>query len=452
MSAMDAAATVATLRTLGARTAVVREVEGVAGDPTDASSAAPAGDAAPDLWLPDAFWQMRPWLADLHRWCLSRGFPPDTTLAACLARYAAFLPKGSHMNTGAEDPETSLNLLVNLVGRPGSGKSSSLRAAKRVVPTPGGLSDACDAPLGTGEGLAEAFMATVKDPDDRKAPAVRKQVRFNAFLSLDEGQVLQKLDQRKGTIILQTLRSTFMGEPIGQLNASDDRKRVVTEYHLGLAFGWQTGTVRWLLGDEDCGTPQRFVYSLCNKKRRPTGDAVAAPLWERPPSHMAITFCRKAQGEILDHWEADHETEYDVRTMVIRAKIAALIAAIETKQVVDDDTWALAGMITDTSTAVRKWLQQEAAEANHAAVAERIAEGAARAETTMMASRNAEANATADEACVLRYVTKKPGCTARDIRANAFKGPRRLLVEAAIARLVNAGKVVDDNGRLALRG
>jgi len=446
MSVIDAQQDTPATRRAQAHAQPAPEPEAVDSDPEE---------PAASMWLPDAFWNARPYLSELRAWCLSRGYPPDPTLCSALSRYAAFLPRGTTMDTGLFSPQASLNLTVGIISRPGEAKSEAMDAARTVVPRP---ECAYEGGVGTGEGLADAYMGVVAEGTGEtlrggkeKTQSVRKQVRWNAFLHLDEGNTLKKFDQRKGATILENIRTAWTGKPLGATVASEDRKRNVEGYNLGVAIGWQPETASWLLADATSGTPQRFLFTRCNPKQRPEeGKAVTAQPWELPPAPMHVTFCGRARQDIGDDYysEAHSADPYAPRVMLMRAKVAALFACIEFTQLVTEEHWEMARMVVETSTAVRKWVQGEATEAEEAAVERRMSEAAARAEAVAAASRNAEVNAQRDEATVLRYLTKHPGSTSRDVRANAFKGPRRQLVQATLDRMIAALKVRDDDGKL----
>ena len=68
---------------------------------------------------------------------------------------------------------------------------------------------------------------TRKDPETGKREKIRAQTRHHAFFYADEGQVLTRLGDRKGSTIGESLRRAFNGETLGQTNASRDRTRRV---------------------------------------------------------------------------------------------------------------------------------------------------------------------------------------------------------------------------------
>jgi Protein of unknown function (DUF3987) len=100
-------------------------------------------------------------------------------------------------------------------------------------------------------------MGTIQGADKGDRP-VRKQVRHHAWVFLDEGSALFKLTAQIANTTLETLRTAFSGDHLGNLNATEERRRSVDDYHLGIFLGFQPSTVRPLLKDVLAGTPQRL--------------------------------------------------------------------------------------------------------------------------------------------------------------------------------------------------
>ena len=104
-------------------------------------------------------------------------------------------------------------------------------------------------------------MVTEDDPNGGKARQVKRQTRHNAYIYVDEGLILGVLKSR-GSLLLPTLRSTFTDGPLGQANASTERKRIVPagKYIYGTVIGMQTEYADMLLDDTEviAGTPQRL--------------------------------------------------------------------------------------------------------------------------------------------------------------------------------------------------
>ena len=187
--------------------------------------------------LPSEFWKARPSLARIQQAAHSRNRSSDAVLHVVLARGAAMI-EPTRIDTGVGSP-ASLNYFVALVGPSGVGKSDASIIASELYPAPHESESwfADHQPLGTGEGLAEAYMGNVQQKPEtgsRKPVTVRQQVRHNAYFFVDEGEALTRHLERSGATIGEGLRRGWKGVPLGQRNASAERTRIVVDYSLGI--------------------------------------------------------------------------------------------------------------------------------------------------------------------------------------------------------------------------
>lgn len=223
--------------------------------------------------LPEEFWSAHPTLAHIRRFAHYGVNSADAVLGAALVRLSAHLDPCVRIVTGVKRP-LPLTTFVGIVGSAGTGKSSAYHASADLLhfefgdPMVGDLIAATDQnppelPVGSGPGVAEAFMGTVVDPLDPKTKH-RKQVRHKVLLHSDEGAGLVSgiIDNKRGQDIGPTLRAAWTGAVLGQANASAERTREVRDYSLGLCVGFQLEALAALSTAEqlEYGTPQRFVY------------------------------------------------------------------------------------------------------------------------------------------------------------------------------------------------
>jgi hypothetical protein len=230
---------------------------------------------------------------------------------------------------------------------------------------------------------------------------VKKKLRDNAFVYVDEGQTLNQQGKRQGNIVLPTIRSAWNGETLGQANASNETTRHIPagSYSLGIVTGYQKDTAQDLVGDVAPGTPQRF--GMCSATD-PT-----VPL--EPPEHPGyldvnldgaskITFCREINEEL---WRQNHakvtgveddDAELDSHEPLMLSKLSALLWLIDGREEVTLDDWALAKIMYATSRAVMddlveygKEKAQDRADAYADAHATREARG-------YLAKKNADSN------------------------------------------------------------
>lgn len=366
---------------------------------------APAADialptpAAGALTLPEDFWAARESLQLIRQAAHSRVRSGDVVLYGVLARLAALAPHTLKAHTlGAK---SAINLFVAVVGASGGGKSSGLTVSRDLVKAD--PADLEEFPLGSGEGVAEAYMGMVlqgtgemKKDGAERTERVRKQVRHNVLLHADEGASLNKMLERTGSIVGETLRSAWSGERLGQKNGRDETTRSVPagSYALGLVVGYQPETVMPLLADVAAGTPQRFLYCWAVDTAIPPRSARV--MWpgelpspfppgtptDQPPGGAAvfgnlprvggtlpelITYAEEIEAELYDR-QFDRATDaqsellanpYHSQHDMMKVKVSGLLALLEQRRHVTygpGSDWALAQTIIETSDRVQEYL------------------------------------------------------------------------------------------------
>jgi bifunctional DNA primase/polymerase-like protein len=370
--------------------------------PTTISPATPAQVDVPagGLTLPDEFWNARETLRRIRQAAHSKVRSADVVFYGALVRIAAMAPHTLRADTGI-GTAASLNLFSAIVGPSGGGKSSGLSVGRMLVKETRPIDEQ---PLGSGEGIAEAYMGEMMEPTgdmakdgSAKLAKVRKMVRHNVLFHSDEGATLVKLLERAGSTIGETLRSAWSGETIGQKNGRVETTRTVPAgtYACGLVIGWQPSTILPLLDDHEAGTPQRFLFcwavdeSIPPRSARvlwpgemlspfpegvptslpPPGQIIAAPA--PPMMGESIVFAEAITDELYDTEHAkntgslplEHPLRDPFRSQhpVLKVKVAALLALLEGRRNVTLDDWHLAQIVIDTSDRVRIYLQALAA-------------------------------------------------------------------------------------------
>ncbi len=342
--------------------------------------------------LPDDFWSARPAFQHIRSAAHSRGRSADLVFAATLARLSAMVSPELQFDTGLGPG--SLNLFVAAVGPSGVGKSAGAKVSRELVAAPSYCDGAAfrdGIPVGSGEGLAEAYMGTVIRETGEftakgtpKTEKVRAQVRANAFIYVDEGEALTKMGERSGATIGPTIRSAWVGAVLGQANAREETTRILPDgsYSMGLLIGFQRGTALPLLAEAGPGTPQRFLWCSAIDPSVPA-DPVAHPgpltvslsdvLGEPLTGVMAAASEIKAElwqrNLVRVHGEVE-DVDLDSHAPLMRSKVAALLAVLDGRIDITVGDWSLSGTVWDTSSAVRDALvvhgQMEAAAAAEA--------------------------------------------------------------------------------------
>jgi hypothetical protein len=321
--------------------------------------------------LSDDFWNARPALQHIRQAAHSRTRSADAVLAFVLARVATLVPPTTTLPP-IVGSAASLNHFGAVVASSGGGKSSAKDVAGELVPII--FTDILDdIPLGSGEGLTEAFFEFINETDDDgKTRKVKRQTKRAAFVYLDEGQALAEMGNRKGSTLLSTLRSAWSGSTIGQQNASVEthRRLAAHRYRLALMVGFQLEYATALVDDAAGGTPQRFVFSPATDPTIPD----QAPDWpgplqfDIPPiigdgKHITIA-CTVAEGIRTRQLAAQrgqlHIDPLDTHSDLVQLKVATLLGIIDNRDNVTEDDWALADQIMTTSRGVRRWILEEA--------------------------------------------------------------------------------------------
>ncbi|MBX5446626.1 hypothetical protein [Sphaerobacter sp.] len=362
----------------------------------ESAETAPLDGEAPGLRvavLPEEFWQ-RPVLQHIRQAAHSRNRSGDLVLGGVLARLAALVPPRLRADTGVGSP-ASLNLYVILFGASGSGKSSAAWIPQKLLPPPPNLDFLDGIPLGSGEGLAEAYMGekTVETGEihkrgpfkgDPKTEKVRAQVRHHALFYADEGESLTKqLFGRSGATVGASIRQAWTGGTFGQFNGQKVNTRVIAEgtYSMGIAVGFQPETALPLLQDAAAGTPQRFLWVSSTDPNIPD-ESVAWPgeldlrLLKTGRDGFGateqLTFAREIREEIRRDDKARSRGEarlplLDSHKPLMRVKLAALLAILDNRLDVLAEDWELALVMWETSCRIRDALieygeRQQAAE------------------------------------------------------------------------------------------
>ncbi len=335
--------------------------------------------------LPEEFWQARRVHGHIRRAAHSRLASADLVLHAVLAKIAGMRSHELHLDSGRG--KSSLNYFVAAVAPSGIGKTTSAAVVDDLLPPPGYLNRPTVAntdaaafhdgiPLGSGEGIAEAYMGVLETPVDKEdnGKAVTKRargmVRHNVWIVVDEGETFTRMGERSGATTSATLRSAWVGATIGQANGRDETTRIVKHgtYSLGLLVGFQPTTALPLLSDTATGTAQRFAWVSANDHTIPDEPveypgALAVPaLLDEPFQNSSRTGAVTFPAEIVGKLRREHlakvrgevvVAEQDSQGPLMRCKMAALLALLDGRTAVDDEDWRLAGVMWSTSCDVR---------------------------------------------------------------------------------------------------
>lgn len=321
--------------------------------------------------LPVEFWDARPVLSHIRQAAWARVQSPDAVFYTVLAKLSATRNNRLRVDSGISTP-ASLNTFVGLVGHSGDGKTQGVGVGDALVRHLFLLDWRGLLGVGSGEGIAEAYMGMVQlDPDGKKE---RGQVHYNALFYVDEGQQLNRLlFERTGATTGAALRSAWVGGDLGQQNATAERTRLLQRdsYALGLIVGYQPEVVAQLLADGATGMPQRFLWSTTTDPTIPDERVPWPGELELDTNLIGRSRDMAMAPEIRDELYQQRlaikrgqiqMADLDGHAPLMLVKVSALLALLENRASVTLDDWALAKTVWDTSCAVRDQLVAHAAE------------------------------------------------------------------------------------------
>ncbi|MFJ3834488.1 hypothetical protein ACIPY6_03105 [Streptomyces sp. NPDC090054] len=448
--------------------------------------AEPAGDMAPDEdpdagappaarpgLLPESFWEARPVFQHMRQAAHSQGCSGDLVLYSTLSRLSGMLSHNIRAVTGIGG-RASLNVFAAMVGTSGAGKSISAGCVRDLMaPADDDFRDGL--PIGTGEGIAEAFMGTVDEATGelhQKGPykgdpvmaKVRKQTRHNAFFYVDEGQTLAKLAERSGSILGETLRRAAIGEALGQTNASEERTRYIApgSYSLGLLAGFQPSIATVLLADAHTGTPQRFYWGWADDPSIPDeppawpGPIEPHPGRHRPDGPVDITFPARIRKMLWADRVARGRGEIEVAELdghagLMKVKLAALFALLDGgRYEVTEEDWALAEVAWASSCKVRDSLVLRA-QREAAAEKQRSEDAKVHAELrSHVAKKDADLTLERVAHLVRRHASTVGGISYGGLK-KALASRDRPVAEKAVSLAVARGWVFEEGDRVCIK-
>jgi hypothetical protein len=439
------------------------------------------GSSMDEFVLPDWVWEQSVELAKIKQAALARMVSPDVVLHACLATIASLVHHETTIE-GGKGPG-KLNYIAAAVGRSGTGKTQGLKCAEQLMRSwregqieQLGTDGYRRAEIGSGEGMVEAFMGDVSEftpkldehgeplVDDEtgepigKWTKIRKQTRHNAMFVADEGRQLLALANRSGATIMGVLCTMWSGASAGALNAKAENSRQVDEdsYALGMLMGFQPATMDELFTDLGGGAPQRFAFASAVHPRItaefidwPGSLSPKLPPWA--PIHMELD--RSHQIEVRQYFAAigngshpdDDDFDIDGHRMLLRIKMAGLLALLHSQTHVSDEMWDLAKVLVDTSCTYRDHLAGRAQRAAQEAARQRTeAQIKANVTSAVMVEQNTRVREIADQLADKLGAAEEGTMLRRDAK-KALTPSKRGMFDAAVELLVGEGRVVEED-------
>jgi hypothetical protein len=426
-----------------------------------------------DFLLPSEVWDGSPVMKHIHAAAMARITCPDAVLHGALAIIASKLYYASRVDTGKRP--SVLNYFYAPIGPSGGGKTESFATARELLD---GWADEraaqhetgmfIDAPLGTGEGLIEAFMGNKEVPklaengkpltDGLGRPEMkteRAQIRHNALFVADEGRQVLAIDSRKGATVLSTLCELWSGSVVGQTNAEAARTRKLEAgtYAVGIILGFQLSTIDGLFDDEAGGAPQRFAYSPAVYPAHADNIDQDPPPWpgglhlDIPDEPVTVTLGDTQRREVVRHLRLKaagmvDEGPLDGHRMLLKCRTAALLALLHGETTVSDDMWWLADQVVGKSCELRDWLADGRKRREEAV---RVAKQRFQVETAAKTARvvGAQEDLKRAAAQIVRAVERNGGTEKRGKALNGIRSDIRHLKDRALELALSDGRLVE---------
>lgn len=406
---------------------------------------------APGMGLPDEFWEARPAFTHMRTAAWASMTVPEALLGSVLSRYAAMIPPAVKIPPiiGAR---ATLDYITCVVAESSGGKTISNGAAAEIL-SGRMLSKRVDfdAPIGSGEGLVQAFMGYELNEKGKKVgdPSYKFGQYKGVHFTADEGTAITEAQKRSGTTLVQTLCSAWSGSTLGQLNASIETKRRIPggKRRVAATINIQTALASELFESQLVGLPKRMVFFWAHGEfpeilpEHPGDLRVGGQdnFWDRGSDEL-MTVASEVCDELRAHRRVvaagtERQDDLDGHRGLLKLKTAALLALMEGRMNVTVGDWELAEMIMKHSDRVR----------SHVLAVKRAADSrSADAKTMSMADREATIDDVKERkaverlrASILRKVAEGPIATNKLARATTAAGTRHRFDEALSSALAD---------------
>lgn len=330
------------------------------------------------LNLPSGFWSQRSVLGHILTAARAAACSPDALLVHALARSATFLHpcfKLPGVEQGLIGKQQTVDFLGCVVAETSGGKTLAAGIGELLVPAPDPPSDGSDPMIdfeqkvGSGEGIAEFFLVPElrEDEDGKLKPTGRRVVGKQAlFMNVDEGTGFTNQAARRGTTIISTLASAWSGESLGQLNANSETRRLVQggRVRICAVINMQDSNGFKLYADdlESVGFTGRLLFATAHDDEAPAvrpswPGRLGFPVWPGGISNKFFSYDPPIVDEIHStrHAILTRKMQIDRRQsqyLLLRCKVAALLAMWEDRMTVTVSDWALATDVIGASARV----------------------------------------------------------------------------------------------------
>jgi len=414
--------------------------------------------------LPDSFWEARPVLGHIRQAARAQMVSPDALLVNVLCRWATLIPPCYHL-PGLVGGQGTFDLLGCVVAESSGGKSVTNTAGRDLVNS-ANPDIMFDYPVGSGEGVVQAFMVPEMAEGAKGEVATgRQKVGKQALhLVVDEAMAFVGAAQRRGTTIIPTLCSAWSGQVLGQTNASGETRRIIPagQVRVTAVLNMQSSNAHHLFSEAvtTVGFTGRVLFASAHDAQAPELDDLPEhPGYLGFPNLVIIrsgieltydpeivTQVRTERRAILVGERAIDLTQS--QHLLLRCKLAGILALQESRLDVSLDDWHLAGELISNSRGVVDRLAS--LRSSQVALA-RFTQAEARGEADFVAESAKERRLIDAMSVRISTVVREAGAegVARAIlRKKVTASTTRHRFEAALERALQSGKIEQQDERL----
>ena len=376
---------VVTFRHGGDRSGAAKAVRRAMPEPTGVNSgthpAVPTG-LSEDPIVDPAWWDQRPILAQVHQAAKAQMINPEGLLIQTLCRASALIPPcyklpgvgGGGIGTG------TLDLMGCVIAETGGGKTRTANIARSLVVDPAAelpydeRKVLFDMPVGSGEGLIDAYYRSVMEEDeDGKKQSVRRVWHSGMFMNCDEGKAFISMQGRKGVTIIETMNSAWSGETLGQTNTGGEggRFRLIPAgtVRFSAVLNMQASNAHMLFDDNlsVVGFPGRLLFAPATDPEATIDGPewpgpIVLPRWPIYGNAQVLSYDEAIHREIKERILAQARGEADLKrsqNIVGQCKVAAIFAMLDERQHVSLSDWNLAADVLARSSAFLAQLEAD---------------------------------------------------------------------------------------------
>ncbi|KFI68259.1 hypothetical protein [Bifidobacterium magnum] len=437
------------------------------------------------------FFESRKWLRYVKQYADAAWLAQWGLVATILARFSGLIPPNIVGKMAPSMVDLSLNLNVALVGTTGSGKSLSMKIARKLLPTPFG-NPLKEINPKTGEAIASYFIDTQPKIGENGKP-VKGEYEYKVltdrlFAYVPEITGLGASMNRQGSSMISKLLAAFSGEDIGDSTKGKEFRIALPEdvYRYSSVIGMQPAKSNIIFNETSAGLTARFLYLPVNDSdaefsdtplpetpfpyntaELPKGNGLEAmqaaieagslnSLMQRvntatgvrnPYPLRRITFPASVKKEVLQARQNGVRgliAEEDSHQIELYGRTAALLALLENRYEVNEEDCQLAKVILAKSRETRKMCEET--------VRAKRVERKTQALTDMdeAQERLEDTHRERAENSILKQLHKGFDCTENELK-RAVRSNYRNQFDAAFNGLLDDGQIRKlDNGRYTL--